>query len=192
MWSSKDVCCVICMAVLGLVSTALIAQMAGLITGIRGANYVFTIVLAVQTTISFLLYEGRRWRFFVQFSIFTLLILPTYLGGTPFAVQTRIHFVINAFIADLVINSFYKLASEHGKIRLWSVLGSLMFWGLLPFFSLLIRPLFYSLEAVALFASVVFLLLPVIIVEALAGGYLGYQIFLRLRKGKLVFITRDN
>jgi hypothetical protein len=71
-------------------------------------------------------------------------------------------------------------------VKLWSVLGSLVFWVLLPFFSLLIRPLFYSLEAVALFANVVFLLLPVIIIESVAGGYLGYRIFLRLRKGKLV------
>jgi hypothetical protein len=192
MWSSKDIGCIICMAVLGLVSTALIAQMAGLITGIRGANYVFTIILAVQTTISFLLYEGRRWRFFVQFSIFTLLILPTFLGGPPFAVQNRIHFIVTAFVADLVVNSFYRRVVGNGRLKLWSVLGSLMFWVLLPFFSLLIRPLFYSLEAVALFANVVFLLLPVIIVEALAGGYLGYRIFLRVRKDKLVFSIRDN
>ena len=186
MWSSKDISCIIIQAALGFVSTALIAQMAGLITGIRGANYVFTIILAVQTTISILIYEGRRWRFFVQFSIFTLLILPTYLGGTPFVVQTRIHFIINAFVADLVINSFYKTAVSTGRLKLWSVSGSVMFWVMLPFFSLLIRPLFYPIEVVLLFANVVLLLLPVIIVEAVAGGYLGYRICLRLRKARLV------
>lgn len=177
------------MAVLGLVSTALIAQMAGLISGIPGANYVFTIILAVQTTISFLLYEGRKWRFFVQFSIFTLLILPTYLGGTPFAVQTRIHFIIAAFVADLVINSFYKSAVRNGRIKLWSVLGSLMFWVILPFFGLLILPFFVPLDTIALFANAVLLLLPVIIIESVAGGYLGYRIFLRLKKDRLVRIS---
>ena len=185
MWSSKEIGYIICMAGLSFVSTALIAQMAGLITGIRGANFVFTIVLAVPTTISFLLYAGRRWRFLVQFSIFTLLIIPTYLGGPPFAVQNRIHFIITAFVADLVMNSFYKTALETGRVKLWSVLGSVMFWVLLPSFSLMIRPLFYTMEAVLLFANVVLLLLPVIIVEAAAGGYLGYRICLRLRKAKL-------
>jgi hypothetical protein len=185
-WSSKDICCIILMAVLGFVSTALVVQMAGLISGIPGSNYVFTIFLAVQTTISFLVFEGRRWRFFVQFSIFTLLIIPTHLGGLPFAVQSRIHFVITALVADLIINSFYETSRKNGKLKLWSVSGSLLFWVMLPFFSLLIRPLFFSIEAVLLFANVVLLLLPVIVIESVAGGYVGYRIFLRLRKEGLL------
>jgi hypothetical protein len=182
MWSSKDICYIIFMAVLGFVSTALIVQMAGLISGIRGSNYVFTIILAVQTTISFLLFEGRRWRFFVQFSIFTLLIIPTHLGGVPFAVESRIHFIITALVADLIINSFYDKFRKRGKLKWWSISGSLLFWVMLPFFSLVVRPLFFSLEAVLLFANVVLLLLPVIVIESVVGGYLGYLIFLRLRK----------
>jgi hypothetical protein len=121
MWSSKDICYIILMAVLGVVSTALIVQMAGLISGIRGSNYVFTIILAVQTTISFLLFEGRRWRFFVQFSIFTLLIIPTHLGGVPFAVESRIHFIITALVADLIINSFYDKFRKRVKLKWWSI-----------------------------------------------------------------------
>jgi hypothetical protein len=186
MWSSKDISCIIFMAVLGLVFTALIGQMAGLLSGIRGANYIFTIFLAVQTAISFLIYAGRRWRFFVQFSIFTLLIIPTHLGGLPFAVQSRIHFVITAFLADLIINSFYETFRKREKLKWWSIVGAVFFWVMMPFFSLLIRPLFYSLEAVALFANVVLLLLPVIIVESVAGGYLGYIIFLRLKRDRMV------
>lgn len=181
MWSSKDICYIILMAVLGFVSTVLVVQMAGLISGIPGANYVFTIILAVQTTVSFLLFEGRRWRFFVQFSVFTLLIFPTYLGGAPFAVS-KIHFVITALVADLIINSFYDKFRRRGKLKWWSISGSLLFWVMLPFFSLVIRPLFFSLEAVFLFANVVLLLLPVIVIESVAGGYLGYRIFMRLRK----------
>lgn len=182
MWSSKDISCIIFMAVLGLVSTALIVQMAGLISGIRGANYIFTIILSIQTTISFLLYEGRRWRFFVQFSIFTLLIIPTYLGGLPFAAQSRIHFIITAFLADLIINSFYEKSRKRDKLKRWSISGSLLFWLMLPFFSLLTHSLFYSFKAIVFAADVILLLLPVIIAESIAGGYLGYRIFLRLRK----------
>jgi len=185
MWCSKDISCIIFLSVLGLVSTALIAQIAGLLSGIRGANYVFTIILAIQTSLSFLIYEGRRWRFFAQFTIFTLLIIPTYLGGPPFSAHSKIHFVITAFVADLVLNSFYKLAKNHDRLQWWSVIGTLLFWVMLPFFSLLIRPLFFSPEAVALFANVILVLLPVIVIEAIAGGYLGYRIYLRVRKGTL-------
>src|SRR3989304_3497970 len=181
MWSSKDIACIIFLAVLGLVSTALVVQMAGLISGIPGANYVFTIVLAVQTSFSFLAYEGRRWRFFVQFSLFTFMVIPTYLGGPPFDVPGRIHFFITGFLADLVINSFYETFKKREKLDWWSVSGALLFWVMLPFSALLIRPLFYSPEAVALFANVVLLLLPVIIAESIAGGYLGYRIYLRVR-----------
>ncbi|MEM2107865.1 MAG: hypothetical protein QXL10_01080 [Candidatus Bathyarchaeia archaeon] len=170
------------MAVLGLVSTALIVQMAHLISGIRGANYIFTIILAVQTSFSFLVYEGKRWRFFVQFTIFTFLIIPTYLGGSPFFVPSRIHFIITALIADLVLNSFYKRARVHNKLKLWSVLGTLLFWVMMPFFALLMQPLFYPPEAVAAFANVILLLLPVIIAESIAGGYLGYTIYRRVGK----------
>jgi hypothetical protein len=185
-WSSKDICCIVLLAVLGFVSTALVVQMAGLISGIPGSNYVFTIILAVQTTISFLVFEGRRWRFFVQFSIFTLLIIPTHLGGLPFAVQSRIHFVITAFVADLIINSFYGRFRKRGKLKWWSISGSVFFWVMLPCFSLSIRPLFFSLEAVLLFAHVVLLLLPVIVVESVTGGYMGYRIFLRLSRDSLI------
>ena len=185
MWSSKDIASIVVLSVLGLVSTALIVQTAGLISGIRGANYIFTIILAIQTSLSLLVYEGRRWRFFAQNSLFTVLIIPTYLSGPPFSVQSKIHFFIMGFVADLILNSLYSTFKKKEGLKLWSILGSLLFWVMLPFLSLLIRPLFYSPEAVALFANVVYLLLPVIIAEAIAGGYLGYRIFLKVRKDQL-------
>ena len=185
MWSSKDLCFIIVLSVVGLVSTTLVAQMAGLISGIRGANYVFTIILAIQTSLSFLVYEGRRWRLFAQISLFTILIIPTYLSGPPFSVQSKLHFFITGFIADLILNSLYDAFRKREQLKLWAILGSLLFWVTLPFFSLMIRPLFFSPEAVAFFANVVLLLLPVIVVEAIAGGYLGYHIYLRVRKDQL-------
>lgn len=181
LWSSRDFAYIIVFSVLGLITTVLIVQMAGLLSGILGANYLCTIFLAMINTISLLSFEGRRWRFLVQFSLFTLLIIPTHLGGAPFFVQGRIHFIITAFFADLILNSFYGKALKHGKLKWWSILGALLFWLMFPFFSLLIRPLFYSFDAIVLFANVVLLMLPVIIAESLAGGYLGYRIFLRLK-----------
>ena len=185
MWSSRDIACIIVMSVLTLVATLLVIQVAGMLTNIPGANYSSTVFLAMLNTISLLLFEGRRWRFFAEFSLFTLLSLPTYLGGAPFFVQGRIHFFLTAFLADLILNSFYKKSIESNKLKWWSILGALSFWLMFPFFSLLIRPLFFSLEFVATLANVIFLMLPVIIVESLAGGYLGYRIFLRLERNRL-------
>ncbi|TRO54784.1 hypothetical protein E2P63_00645 [Candidatus Bathyarchaeota archaeon] len=182
MWSSKDVACIICMAALSFVSTVLVGQMATLITGLHGANYCLTIIYAILTGFSMLIYEGRRWRFLTQYSIFTLLIIPTHLSGSPFALPTKFHFMLTAFVIDLLFNTFYKTARSRGKMMLWSVSGVTLFYLLMPSFSLLIRPLFYSPEAVAVFANMVLMLLPVIIVESIVGGYLGYKIHRRLRK----------
>jgi hypothetical protein len=181
MRNSKDVGRVIFMAVLAVVSSAFIVQIATLISGIQGANYIFTIIMALQTSFSLLLYQGRKWRLLAQNAILTLLIMPLYLGGTPFSI-TKIHLIPTAFVVDLLFNSFYKTFRDWSKLRLWSILCTLMFYLIMPFFSLLIRTLFYSPEAVALYVNVILLLSPVIIIEAIAGGYLGHQIYLRLKK----------
>lgn len=181
MWCSKDICYVIFMAVLGIVSTALVVQMGGLISGIQGANYVFTIIMAIQTSFSLCLYEGRRWRLFAQNVILYFLIIPTYLGGPPFSLL-KFHIAMAAFSVDLVFNSFYKTFGNRDKIKLWSILGTLTFYLIMPFFSLIIRSVFYSPEAVALFVNVILLLSPVIVVESIAGGYIGYKIHQRIRK----------
>ena len=181
MWHCRDICYVVCLSVLGIVSTLLIVQMAGLISGIQGANYVFTIVMAIQTGFALCLYEGRRWRLFAQNLILNLLIIPTYLGGPPFS-MTKFHLVATAFVVDLLFNSFYKNFQNHGKVKFWSILGTLAFYLIMPVISLMIRSVFYSPEAVALFVNVILLLSPVIAVEATVGGYIGYTIHQRIRK----------
>jgi hypothetical protein len=185
MWSSKDLSYIIFLSVVGLVSTAIIVQMATLISGIHGANYIFTGILAIQTSLSLLLFEGRRWRFFAQTSLFTLLIIPTYLSGPPFFVQGKIHFFVTGLLVDILLNSYYGVSKKREKLKWWSISGALLFWVMTPFFSLLLRPLFYPAEVVALFAEVVLLLLPVIVVESVVGGYMGYRIWLRVKRDSL-------
>ena len=180
MWSTKDLASIVIMAVLGFVSTALVAQMAGLITGIPGANYIFTIILAIVTSFSFLLYEGRRWRFFVQMAIFGLLVTPTYLGGPPFQ-PIKVNFAITAVIADAVVNSYYATFSKREKLKWWAILSALVYWTMLPFIGSLLNPLFFPPEYVRLFINAVLFLTPVIVVEAIAGGYLGYRIYCRVK-----------
>ena len=83
MLNTKDLSLIIILAVVGFVMTLLVAQTATLLTGIPGANYSLTIVLAIVTGFSLLIYEGnegRRWRFFAQTVLFAILIMPTRLG----------------------------------------------------------------------------------------------------------------
>ena len=135
------------MAGLSFVSTAAIGQMASFLTGIQGLNYSLTIVYAVISSLSLLLYEGRRWRFFAQYVIFDFLIIPTYLGGPPFSVLTKIPVIPTAFIVDFLFNTVYKTSKSRGKLMLWGISGALLFYLLQPSFSLLLRYLFYTPQA---------------------------------------------
>jgi hypothetical protein len=181
MWSTKDLTLVIFLAVVGLVLTLVIVQTASMITGIPGANAVFTIILATLTSFSLLMYEGRRWRFFAQMTIFTLLIIPTYLGGLPFDVLGKTYIIVTAFVVDVVVNSIYRLFSDRKKLKLWSVFNGLFYWLLQPFFGILVSSLLYAPDFVSNFVSVFVMLLPVTIGESLAGGYLGYRVYQRVK-----------
>jgi hypothetical protein len=182
MLSSKDLALIICLAVLGLVTTTLIVQVATMLTGIPGANYVFTIVLAIQTSFALLMYEGRRWRFFIQITLFTLLIFPTYIGGVPFDLVSKINLPINALFGDIIFNSVYGVFKEKNRLLLWAILVTVIFWVMNPIFGLMVKPFFYPPQFIAKLVDVILMLLPVIIVESIAGGYLGYKIYRRVKK----------
>lgn len=183
---SKDLTLIIVMAVLQFVLSASIVQMGKLITGIRGSNYLFTIILAIPICLSLLMYEGRRWRFFVQMSIFTLLIIPTNLGGTPFDPVSRLGGFATAFLVDLIANSSYGIFWKHKKMFWWSIIICTLYWVLNPFFSTVVKFLFFPPEVMEAFLNVVLVLLPVIIIEAIAGGIIGHQIYRRLKKTKKI------
>jgi hypothetical protein len=184
MWSTKDLTMVVSLAVVGLVLTLLVVQSASMITGIPGANAVFTVILATLTSFSLLMYEGRRWRFFAQMTIFMLLIVPTYLGGLPFDLLGKIYIVVTAFVVDVVVNSLYPVFSGRKKLKLWSVLNGLFYWLLQPLVSILISTFLYAPAFFSTFVSVFVMLLPVTIVESLAGGYLGYRLYQRVKTTK--------
>jgi len=169
------------MAVLGFASSLLVVQIGRMLTGIPGINYAFTIVLAIETSFSLLMYEGRRWRFFLQMTLFAILIIPTNLGGPPFDILARINMIINAFLCDLAFNSIYRTFQKRNKLVWWVIIAMVTYWVLNPFISILIKPLFYPPEYIETLISVVSLLLPVIIIESIAGGYFGHKIYRRLK-----------
>ena len=178
---TKDLCLIIIMATLGLVTTLFIVQTARMITGIPGANYIFTVILAIQTSFSLLMYEGRRWRFFFQMTLFTILIIPTNLGGTPFNVLGKMNTVVTAFLSDLIFNTLYVKFKRRDKLLWWTIIATIVFWVMNPFVSSLIKPLFYPPEYVKKFIEVVFLMFPVILAESIVGGYIGHKIYKRVK-----------
>ncbi|MFZ7138782.1 MAG: hypothetical protein ACOWW1_10250 [archaeon] len=176
---TRDLTTIIIMAVLQFIITALIAQMGTLITGIPGTNFLFTILLTIPITFSSLIFEGRRWRMFLQLTLFAVLIIPTRLGGAPFDVPSRLGTVAAGFLLDLFANSIYKTFKERDKLMWWSVLNGTIVYLLIPFFSIITKILFATPEAVESFLGVLSLLLPVIVAEAAMGGYIGYKIYKR-------------
>ena len=169
------------MAVVGFVITVVINQVAGLITGISGINFLFVITLAIWSSFSSLIYEGRRWRFFFQFALFSVLTTPTSLGGVPFDFISRMPQIFVAFLGDIGINSCYNEFKKSDKLKIWAVSTTTVFWLAMPYISILLMPLFASEETINNFIKIVLVLSPIIIIESIIGGYLGYKIYKRVK-----------
>ncbi|PVX23108.1 MAG: hypothetical protein CW691_11605 [Candidatus Bathyarchaeum sp.] len=186
MVDSKDICLIVVMANIGFFTTLLFGQMARVVTGVPGSNYVFIILLTIQTSFSFQIYEGRRWRVFIQGVIFTILIIPLNFGGTPYNVISKMNYVITPLICDVIFNSLYGIFRRYNKLFLWGVLTTVVFWALNPFLGALTAYVVQPIEYVMAFLNVVLLLLPLIIIESVVGGYIGYKIYLRVKRDVLL------
>ena len=180
MWNSRDITLVILTAVVVFVFAVSFFQLAGLMSGILGANYIFTLGMALLVSLTFLLFEGRRWRFFLHNTLVALLTLPLHFGGPPYDIFPRLVVIFTGFVADLIINSVYKVFFDRNKLVWWSILSGAGFFLFLPFFQILFFPLFFSAQFVATFTNVVFLMLPWIVGGGIAGGYLGYKVYKRI------------
>ncbi|PVX26455.1 MAG: hypothetical protein CW691_01430 [Candidatus Bathyarchaeum sp.] len=181
MIESRDLTLIVCLAVLGFVISASIVQMAHLLTGIPGVTYFFTILLSLQTSLSLLIYEGRRWRFLSQITLYTFLIIPTPIGGVAFDLFSKIQMIANAFFVDTIFNSVYGTFKKKDKLRLWAILSAVVFRVMNPSFGLMIKPFFFPPEFAFRILNILYWIVPVIAVESIAGGYLGHKIFIRLK-----------
>ena len=181
MWETKDLSFVIFLAVVSFVYAISIGQLPNLITGIIGLNYLFIFGQAIFVGLGLLLYEGRRWRFFIQSVIVALLFIPTFEGGIPFDVLARMPIVVANFFLDLGLNSIYGFFEKGNKMIWWAILGVNSAIILLSFFTVLNLYFFYPLELLTLYVNVVTLLLPVIIIECIIGAYIAYIIYQRVK-----------
>jgi hypothetical protein len=127
------------------------------------------------------MYEGRRWRMFAQGFLFILLSLTTAQSDVlPLAFSST----ISVFALDLVFNSVYVSFKKRNQLVRWAIFGQVFCWTLSPFVILLSLPLFYPLEGVIAtwFIPVMSVMLPVMIIEAFVGDYIGYKIYRRVEK----------
>ena len=177
MKNSRDLALVIMFAVLNLVLMVLIGQIPELITGIPAIGYAFIIFHAITGSVALLIYEGRRWRIFTQGLLFSLIALLSIPIWSPTAALVAI---LTAFIIDVVFNSFYGFFKVKNKLLWWVILSQVCSFTTQPIWTLLFRAVFFvPFEAVLKnwFIPIILVVLPLIIIEAIAGGFIGYKIF---------------
>ena len=123
MWKSRDLALVILFSVSNVIYIYLVGQLGWMLSGLPGSNMLFIFGSTIILSVSLLMYEGRRWRFFLQNVIFVILSLPTYLLGTPFDIIPRIPTIINAIHVDILFMSFYGFFKNRNQLKLWSVIA---------------------------------------------------------------------
>ena len=179
MKSSRDITLIIMFAVLIFVFRLLIDRGVGMIN-IPGFEYFVAIFFSIIYSLAFLMYKGRRWRLFFQALLSTLLYM-TFINST--FRPTEMATLSNMFIVDVVFNSFYGSFERKNKMFRLSILFQVCYWTtyslwVLVFYSVVSYPfgVFWSNWLIPMLA-----LLPVLIIEGLAGGFIGYQIYRRVK-----------
>ena len=180
MWSSRDIALVIITAVTVFVLSISVFQIPYLITGIHGIGYITTVGMALIISLTFLLFEGRRWRFLAHNTLVVILSIPTSFLGVPFDMFPRIVVVLAGIPADIILNTFYQRFSKSNKLLWWSILCCLEFFLVLPILQLLSFPLYFPQSYIEAFSNIVIFMSPWIIGGAIVGGYLGYKVYQRI------------
>jgi hypothetical protein len=118
---------------------------------------------------------------FAQGFLFTFLSLTTAQSDMLASVISS---TISVFALDLVFTSVYVPFKERDQLARWAIFGQVFYWTLSPFVILVSLSLFYPLEGVIAtwFIPVMSIMLPVMIIEAFVGGYIGYQIYRSVAK----------
>lgn len=182
MWSSKDIAFVVMFTGLNFVYTILVGQLAWLVSGVPGTNLLFIIGGVIINSFALLHFQGRRWRFAVYQILFAILVIPTYLLGTPFDIIARLPIVIVGLVSDILFNSVYSFFKRHNKLMLWVILDMTVFFLMTPLISSIYFSFVFAPEFVSVFISTVILLLPLVIVESISGAVIGYKIFQRTKE----------
>jgi len=178
--NSRDIALVIIFVALSFVFNVLIGQLPSLITGIGGMAFVFTIVYSIIQSVAYLMYGGRRWRILAQallLGLLYILFIPTWTP--PVAMAT----ITNFFIVDIIFNSLYGKFKRDNRLFWWILALQVFSWTTFTFINLPFYLLFVPMDVViGLMLPFDIAMLPIIIIEAIAGSYIGYKIYGRVER----------
>ena len=145
-----------------------------------GLSYVFTIFYAINASVAWLMYEGRRWRIIGQAILFNTLALLFIPSRT---IPGSVAGIVHAFTADLIFNSFYGYFKSRNRLLWWIILLQIFFWATQPFWILIFLASFvYPVENVITFFFIPTMTigLPIMLISAIAGAIIGYRVFRRV------------
>jgi len=180
--NSRDLALIIVFAVLNFIFMAVIGQVASSITIIPGIGYAFIFFYSIIASVAWLMYEGRRGRIFAQgllFNSLAVLFIPS--RRSPVVVGA----ILNVLVVDLIFNSFHERFERKNRLSWWITLSQVFFWVLAPLWDVLFLSMFvYPLESVlrVWFVPVMSVMYPIMMIEAVVGGYMGCKIYQRAKK----------
>ncbi|MEJ2244457.1 MAG: hypothetical protein P8X87_08060 [Candidatus Bathyarchaeota archaeon] len=180
MWSSKDLTLVIVTAVVVFITSITVFQIPFILTGINGIGYVTTVGMGFFISLTFLLFEGRRWRFLAHNTLVVILSLPTSFLAPPFVIFPRLVIFLVGIPVDIIVNSFYQKFLNSNKLVWWSIFSALTFFLITPIFQLLLYPLYFPPEFMGAFSNILIVMSPWILGGCVAGGYFGYKLYQKL------------
>ena len=182
MWKARDLALVILFAVANVIYIYLVGQLGWLFSGVPGSNMALIFGSVIIYSVALLMFEGRKWRFFLMQFIFVILILPTYLVGTPFDILPRIPTVINAIHADILYNSIYGFFKKRNQLKLWTTICVVEFFLVNPLLTGITFTFLFPPAFVSTFINAVLLLLPVSIAESAIGALIGFKLYEKINK----------
>jgi hypothetical protein len=182
LWSSKDISLAIFLGALAFVYSAFTIQVGFLVTGIPGIGYFFTSGIAIIFSIAFLMFKGRRWRFFVVTLIYQFLISFILVNLGPFHIFRAIPMLTATFIQDIIFNSVYDFFEKRKKLIWYSISSSIVGTLLDTFLRILTYPILMPAEFTLAYLNVTYMMIPVILFNAIFGGYIAFKIYERIGK----------
>jgi len=183
-WNSRDLTLVPLFAVTNVIYIYLVGQMGWLLSGVPGSNMLFIFGSTIILSVSLLMYEGRRWRFMVQNIIFVLLILPTHLVGTPWAIIPRIPSIVNAIHVDILFMSLYGFFKKRDQLKLWSVIAVVEFFVVNQLLTGIVFIFIFPPALAETAINVLLVLLPLSIAQSAIGAIIGHKLYQRTEKIK--------
>ncbi|MEJ2242796.1 MAG: hypothetical protein P8Y18_11750 [Candidatus Bathyarchaeota archaeon] len=186
MWSSKEITLVIIFAAISLIYSATVIQIPKFLTGIIGLGYILGFGMVIILNVAFLSFEGSRWKFISVVIIERMLlsVILVYMGPTIFI--KSIPLFAGKFIQDVIFNTIYGYFKKRNKLLWLTIIFSVTGLILDVIFRILLFPFLISPEYTTSFIGTVSIMFPLIIFNGLFGGFLGHQIYNRIKSSSIL------